>query len=260
MMPQGPNLSPRPSLPPTRRYAVDPNLPQRRRPVTTAMADTGLLYALAHRPPYLDMFLDLYGESVAVAQAVELEIRKVAQVQMGRRAERGLVLMGACADRLVVKLDQGIIPVRELPQDGGEMLATVLQQLGDYDRAAAERRGDPWYAQDLTRSARHAGEAESIVIAADVRKDSGTSLLLTNDGGASLTAWRQGVSARNLRDLLAELACENTALKEDDLLQAFNEMTAHFATPPAEVCPADSGAFRCHAFGGQCNRCDRGAR
>ncbi len=256
MPPKGPDLSPRTQLPPTRAYAVDPNLPQRRRPVTTAMADTGLLYALAHREQYLEKFLALYGDTVAVAQAVADEIRKIHNIPQGRRAERNLVLMGRCADKLVVKLDDGTIPVLPLPPGGGDLLDTVVRLLRDHDRAAAQRRGVTWSPIDTTRALRHAGEAQSIVIAAGIVASGGTSVLLTNDGGASLVAWRQRVSSRHLRDVLAELACEEE-LAEDDLFKAFAEMTEHFATPPTQVCPKDSSAFRCHAHQDRCPACDR---
>ncbi|MGW3983846.1 hypothetical protein [Streptomyces mirabilis] len=259
MLPRGPNLRPRPSLPSTRKYAVDPALPQRRRPVTAALADTGLLYTLAHRPKYLEMFLDLYGETVAVATAVAEEIRAVANVPQPGRPHQNLVLMGACADLLVTKLDDKTIAVRE-PSENSFLLFTVQQQLRELDRAAATRRGERWSPIDVNRAKRHSGETESILVAADVIKAGGTAILLTNDGGASLAAWKQGVSARNLRNILAELACENSHLAKEDLLTAFTEMTAHFGTLPTEVRPADSSAFRCRALAGGCQICDASMR
>ncbi|MEU9575400.1 hypothetical protein AB0D62_37320 [Streptomyces massasporeus] len=256
MLPRGANLRPRPSLPPARQYAVDPSLPRRRRPVTTALADTGLLYALAHRSKYLEMFLEFYGESVAVATAVEDEIRKVARVPQVSRAHRNLVLMGACADRLVAKLDDKTITVLEPSEESAELESAVQQQLRELDRAA-ERRGAAWRPVDADRAKRHHGEMESILVATDIIKAGGTAIVLTNDGGASRVAWRQGVSARNLRDILAELACANPDLKEEDLLAAFNEMTVHFGALPIDVRPTDSSAFRCRAFAGACHFCDR---
>lgn len=255
MQPRGANLRPRPPLPPARQYAVDPSLPRRRRPVTTALADTGLLYTLAHRPKYLEMFLELYGESVAVATAVEDEIRRIAQVPRVTRAHRNLVLMGACADRLVAKLDDKTITVLEPSEEPTELESAVQQQLRELDRAAAERRGTAWRPVDADRAKRHHGEMESILVATDIIKAGGTAVVLTNDGGASRVAWRQGVSARNLRDILAELACANPGLKEEDLLTAFNEMTVDFGTLPADVRPADSSAFRCRALAGACHFC-----
>ncbi|WP_328663251.1 hypothetical protein [Streptomyces sp. NBC_00328] len=239
-----------------RKYAVDPALPQRRLPVATALADTGLLYTLAHRPKYLEMFLDLYGETVVVATAVAEEIRAVARVPRLERPHQNLVLMGACADRLVTKLDDKIITVREPSENSADLLFPVQQQLRELDRAAAMRRGERWSPFDANRAKRHDGETESILVAADVIKAGGTAILLTNDGGASLTAWQQGVSARNLRNILAELACENSHLTQESLLTAFTEMTAHFGTLPAEVRPTDSSAFRCHALAGECQTCD----
>ncbi len=256
MLPRGPNLRPRPPLPPVRQYAVDSSLPRRRRPVTTALVDTGVLYALAHRPLYLEMFLKLYGESVAVATAVEEEIRNVARIPQVARPRRNLVLMAACADRLVKKLDDKTITVLEPSEDSAALEAAVQQQLLELDRAAAERRGATWHQIDTDRAKRHHGEKESILIAADVIKAGGTAIVLTNDGGASRVAWRQGVSARNLRDILAELACAEPNLKEEDLLAALNEMTAHFATLPTDVRPADSSAFRCRGLAGVCRSCD----
>lgn len=256
MLPRGANLQ-RPPLPPVRKYAVDPSLPRRRRPVTTALADTGLLYALAHRPKYLEMFLELYGETVAVATAVEDEIRQISRIPQTTRAHKDLVLMGACADRLVAKLDDKNITVREPSEDSADLEAALQQQLRELDRAEAEQRGTTWRSKDVDRTKRHYGEMESILVATDIIKAGGTAVLLTNDGGASRVAWQQGVSARNLRDILAELACANPDLKEEDLLTAFNEMTAHFGTLPAEVRPTDSSAFRCRAFGGACQFCDR---
>jgi hypothetical protein len=261
MLPRGPNLRPRPALPPTRRYAVDPALTQRRRPVTAALADTGLLYTLAHRPRYLRMFLELYGDTVSVATAVEDEIRRVANVPRSRRPHQNLVLMGACADLLVTELDNQTITVREPSEASSDLVFPVQQQLRELDRAAAQRRHDRWSPHDADRSRRHAGETESILVAADVIKVGGTAILLTNDGGASLAAWQQGVSARNLRHILAELACARADLKEEDLLTAYREMTSHFGTPPADVHPADSSAFRCRAtLTGDCRSCDLSAR
>jgi hypothetical protein len=261
MLPRGPNLRPRPSLPPTRRYAVDPALPQRRRPVTAALADTGLLYTLAHRPRYLQMFLELYGETVTVAGAVAEEIRTVANVPRPDRPHRNLVLMAACADRLVTKLEDKTITVREPSEDSVDLRFHVQQQLRELDRAAAQRRGERWSPIDANRAKRHDGETESILVAADVIKAGGTAILLTNDGGASLAAWNQGVSARNLRDILAELACAQPDLKEEDLLTVFTEMTAHFGTLPAAVRPTDSSAFRCRAaLASECPKCDAARR
>lgn len=256
MLPRGASLRPRPPLPPMRQYAVDPSLPRRRRPVTTALADTGMLYALAHRPKYLEMFLEFYGETVAVATAVEDEIRKIARVPQVARAHQNLVLMGACADRLVAKLEDKTIIVLEPSEDLTDLESTVQQQLRELDRAAAERRGTAWRPLDADRAKRHHGEMESILVATDIIKAGGTAIMLTNDGGASRVAWRQGVSARNLRDVLAELACANPDLKEEDLLAAFNEMTVHFGTLPADVRPTDSSAFRCRALAGVCHACD----
>ncbi|MFJ7201119.1 MULTISPECIES: hypothetical protein [unclassified Streptomyces] len=256
MLPRGPNLRRRPPLPSVRQYAVDPALPRRRRPVTTALADTGMLYALAHRPKYLEMFLEFYGETVAVATAVEEEIRKIARVPQAARAHRNLVLMGACADRLVAKLDDKTIVVLAPSEDSAELESMVQQQLRELDRAAANGRGAAWSSLDADRAKRHHGEMESILVATDIIKDGGTAIVLTNDGGASLVAWQQGVSARNLRDILAELACANPEMKEEDLLTAFNEMTVHFGTLPADVRPTDSSAFRCRALAGACHACD----
>lgn len=261
MLPRGPNLRPRPALPPTRRYAIDPALTQRRRPVTAALADTGLLYALAHRPKYLRMFLELYGDTVSVATAVEEEIRAVANVPRNHRPQRNLVLMGACADRLVTELDNQTITVREPSEASADLVFPIQQQLRELERAAAQRRPEKWFPHDADRAKRHAGETDSILVATDIIKAGGTAILLTNDGGASLTAWQQGVSARNLRHILAELACARTDLKEEDLLTAYHEMTAHFGTPPADVHPADSSAFRCRAtLAGECRICDALAR
>ncbi|MGW0095108.1 hypothetical protein ACWDWS_39995 [Streptomyces sp. NPDC003328] len=261
MLPRGPSLRPRPALPPKRRYAVDPALSQRRRPVTAALADTGLLYTLAHRPRYLQMFLELYGETVTVATAVAKEIRAVANVPRLDRPHQNLVLMGTCADLLVTKLDDKTITVREPSEGSTDLLFPVQQQLRELDRAAAQRRGERWSPFDADRAKRHTGETDSILVAADVIKAGGTAILLTNDGGASLTAWRQGVSARNLRDILAELACAQPYLKEGDLLTAYNEMTAHFGTPPTDVRPTDSSAFRCRGtLAGECHICDASAR
>ncbi|MGY1584713.1 hypothetical protein [Streptomyces sp. MN13] len=239
------------------KYAVDPSLPRRRRPVTTALADTGLLYALAHRPKYLEMFLEFYGETLAVATAVEDEIRKIARVPQVNRAQRNLVLMGACADRLAAKLDDKTITVIEPSEDSTDLEAALQHQLREFDRAEAGRHGRVWHPVDVDRTKRHHGEMESILVATDIIKTGGTAIVLTNDRGASRAARQQGVSARNLRDILAELACVNPDLKEEDLLAAFNEMTAHFGTLPAEVRPTDSSAFRCRAFGGACQFCDR---
>lgn len=261
MLPRSANLRPRPALPPTRRYAIDPALTQRRRPVTAALADTGLLYTLAHRPKYLQMFLEFYGGTVSVATAVEQEIRDVANVPQVHRPHRSLVLMGACADRLVAELDNGTITVREPSEASDDLRYPVQQQLRELDRAAAQRRQEKWSPHDADRAKRHAGETDSILVAADIMKAGGTAILLTNDGGASLTAWRQGVSSRNLRHLLAELACARGNLKEDDLLTAYHEMTAHFGTPPADVQPVDSSAFLCRAtLEGECRSCDALAR
>ncbi|MEY9490896.1 hypothetical protein RKD26_006775 [Streptomyces calvus] len=261
MLPRSANLRPRPALPSTRKYAVDPALTQRYRPVTAALADTGLLYTLAHRPKYLEMFLELYGEAVTVASAVEEEIREVAKVPRLDRPRRGLVLMGACADLLVAKIDDRSITVREPSEGSADLLFPVQQQLRELDRAAAQRRGERWSPHDAGRAKRHSGEADSILVAADVIKAGGTAILLTNDGGASLTAWRQGVSARNLRHILAELACERGDLKEEDLLRAYHEMTAHFGTPPSDVHPTDSAAFRCRAaLTGECRICGASTR
>ncbi|MFC8492925.1 hypothetical protein ACFUJU_19410 [Streptomyces sp. NPDC057235] len=256
MLPRGPNLRPRPPLPLTRQYAVDPSLPQRRRPFTTALADTGILYALAHRSLYLEKFLTLYGETVAVATAVADEIRKVAGVPQVARPHRNLVLMGACADRLVKKLDDKTITVHEPSEESVELEAVVQQQLLELDRVAAGRRGVAWHQVDTGRAKRHHGEMESILVAVDVIKAGGTAVLLTNDGGASRVAWEQGVSARNLRNVLAELACADPTLKEEELLTAFNKMTAHFATLPTDARPADSSAFRCRGLAGKCSSCD----
>ncbi|MFJ4487078.1 hypothetical protein ACIP3D_32560 [Streptomyces longwoodensis] len=239
-----------------RKYAVDSSLPRRRRHVTTALADTGLLYTLASRPKYLELFLELYGGTVAVATAVEDEIRKIARIPQATRAHRNLVLMGACADLLAAKLDDKTITVLEPSEDSADLEPALQQQLLELDRVEAGRRGTTWRPVDVDRTKRHHGEMESILVATDIIKAGGTALLLTNDGGASRVAWRQGVSARHLRDILGELACANPDMKEEDLLTAFNEMTAHFGTLPAEVRPTDSSAFRCRALGGACHLCD----
>ncbi|MFJ8614122.1 hypothetical protein ACIRH0_44185 [Streptomyces sp. NPDC093675] len=236
-------------------YAVDSSLPRRHRPVTRALADTGTLYTLAHRPKYLEMFLELYGKTVAVATAVEDEIRTVAQIPKLDRPHRDLVLMGACADRLVAKLDDQTITVLEPSEDSADLESTVQQQLLELDRVVAQRRGEAWRQIDTSRAKRHHGETESILVAADVINAGGTAIMLTNDGGASRVAWQQGISARNLRDVLAELACANPDLKEEDLLTAFREMTARFGTLPADVRPTDSSAFRCRALAAGCRAC-----
>ncbi|MFG2825640.1 hypothetical protein ACGFX4_40200 [Kitasatospora sp. NPDC048365] len=246
----------RPPLPQLRRYAVDPSLPQRYRPVGFALADTGLLYSLAHRPRYLELFLELYGETVTVAEAVADEIRAVARVPQLDRPHRNLVLMGSCADRLVVKLNSGAITVAGPPEDSDDLRATVMRQLREHDRAAAEWRGEAWNLIDASRAKRHNGEIESILVAVGVIKSGGTALLLTNDGGASRVAWQHEVSAQNLRHVLAELACADPELDEGDLLVAFEEMTAHFGTLPEGAGPADSSAFRCRARADKCHTCD----
>ncbi|WP_159424379.1 hypothetical protein [Streptomyces sp. 3214.6] len=206
------------------------------------------------RPAMLDKVLALYGASLVVTDAVAGEIRTMANVpNVARTAENRLRCNSA--DVIVRKLDAG--EIRELPlletRETLEMLDRVLRQLDAIEQrqnAAAGR------SSDAVRSHKHAGEAYSIVSAMRTVGHQRSTLLLTNDNGATLVAERNGIAWKHTAQLLAELGCQDSLLDAELLHENFTHMTSKFATVPAELRPNTSDFFACRQKNGTCALCD----
>jgi hypothetical protein len=195
------------------------------------------------------MALELYDDSIVMALAVADEIRAMSAIRKARRGPE-IALMCDCADRLSPLIGSSI-RVLNPPANSSEKFDVVLQQLADIDRAnevtsAADR---------VKRAKRHAGEAQSIVGAARVLQANQTTLLLTNDGGASLVAESHNVPARTLAHLLAELVCANPVLNPERVHADLISMTQSFGTLPADVRPINAQFYTCLAVAGSCERC-----
>lgn len=236
------------------RYAVAAHLPKRHVPVDRAWCDTGTLFSLAHRPALLAEVMSLYGPSLVVTEAVADEVRRIARIPNARRtAENRLRCLSA--ERVVRALNGG--QIRELPLSPSEgtydKIDRILRQLDELEARQAKREVTPL---DQIRSTRkHAGEAHSIVSAVRTVELGGTTVLLTNDGGASRVARQNGIDSKHVGHLLAELACADQELQADELLAQFEQVTANFATVPADARPKNSLFFVCHMTDGTCAEC-----
>ncbi|GAA1301746.1 hypothetical protein GCM10009579_83460 [Streptomyces javensis] len=252
MAPRRPSLQPR-----QRKLETQPRttpLSRRHVPVSHAWGDTGTLCSLALRPALLNRVLDLYGGSLVVTEAVAEEVRRFTRIPAARRSERNLLLCNG-ADVIARHLDNGEIKEYPLPPSAGALdkLDQVLRQLKEFEAAAVERTGR---ASDPISSAhKHAGEAHSIVSALRTIEHGGTTVLLTNDGGAIAIAERNGIPTKHLGQVLAELACEDPALAASDLLGHFIQVTRRFATVPAQLRPSGEESFTCMKKGDSCPLC-----
>lgn len=248
------SLQPPPQAQPSRWQKVA-GQPKRHSPVDLAWCDTGTLCSLGLRPAMLDKVLALYGSSLVVTDAVAREIRTMANVpSVARTAENRLRCNSA--DVIVRKLDTG--EIRELPllETGEtlEMLDKVLRQLDAIEQrqnAAAGRSSG-----DVRSSRKHTGEAYSLVSAMRTVGHHRSTLLLTNDNGATLVAERNGIAWKHTAQLLAELGCQDSLLDAELLYENFTQMTSKFATVPAELRPRTSDFFVCRQENGTCTLCD----
>ncbi|MCX5013514.1 hypothetical protein OG765_21325 [Streptomyces sp. NBC_00555] len=160
------------------------------------------------------------------------------------------------ADAIVRILDREEIRVLPLsPSTAVDEVDRVLRQLREYDAAANERAGRT--AEPSDSAHKHAGEAHSIVNALRTVARGGTTLLLSNDGGAMKVAELNGIPYKHVGNLIAELACVDPAPTAEELLQHFNDVTAHFATVPQRSRPTGTDFFSCHMTDGVCGSCDR---
>ncbi|MFF8402164.1 hypothetical protein ACF06P_11100 [Streptomyces sp. NPDC015684] len=249
-----PSLQPRPQSQPSRWQKVA-SQPKRHVPVDLAWCDTGTLCSLGLRPTMLKKVLALYGTSLVITDAVAREIRSMASIpNVARNAENRLRCNSA--DVIVRKLDAG--EIRELPllatTETLEMLDRVLRQLDAIEQRQNTAAGR---ADDTVRSSqKHAGEAYSIVSAMRTVGHQRSTLLLTNDNGATLVAERNGIAWKHTGQLLAELGCQDPLLDAEFLNENFNQMTSKFATVPAELRPGSSDFFACRQKNGSCTLCD----
>ncbi|MER7939159.1 hypothetical protein [Streptomyces sp. NPDC094458] len=223
-------------------------------PVSMAWGDTGTLCSLGHRPHLLDGIMKLYGSSLVVTEAVAAELYAMARIPNARRtADNRLRCLSA--ERVVRALDDGRIRVCPLLESEETLakLDRVLRKLNMIEARQQERTGKM---SDPFRSApKHTGEAHSIVSAMRTIEHGGTTVFLTNDGGASLVAQHHGITSRHVGHLLAELACADQTVTATDLLEHFTVVTSHFATVPADARPSGSDFFECRSLNGNCSLC-----
>lgn len=226
--------------------------------VSRAWGDTGTLCSLALRPALLKEVVRLYGASLVVTEAVADEVRRFARTPEARRTPETRLLCSG-ADVVARHLDAGLIKECPLPTsaDTFDKIDEVLRQLREFDAAAAERTGRTL--DRVSSAQKHAGEAHSIVSALRTMELHGTTLLLTNDGGAMAVAERNGIPWKHVGHLLAELACSDSAVEASLLFDSFMRVTRTFATVPQRRRPENESFFTCSMQGGHCSLCFNGA-
>ncbi|MFF9600942.1 hypothetical protein ACF1GY_01520 [Streptomyces sp. NPDC014684] len=195
----------------------------------------------------------LYGTSLVVTEAVSREILEKAKKPEKLRTPENRI-MCLSAKPVADKLDSGEIRVLPLveSQSVKDKHDVIMQQLRELEarRQAALGLSDEDYAH------KHAGEADSIVAAVRTIALGKSTVLLTNDGGASLVAQQHGVASRHVGHLLAELGCADPSLTAEGLYEQFMQVTGNFATVPETARPTGSGFFACLRAEDKCSACD----
>lgn len=234
-----PNVMPtrRPTAPPTRTpstFTVASDYPKRGLPGVLSFADTGVLLFAGTDPALLGRLRAHYGGRLHVLQAVEREIRGHARHSPAPAAPADEHARVAAADlcvRVLLHAAGGISPIVLTHEDIPAVRAVEAQLQGLTGAAAAKA---------------HAGEAEVIVLAVKSKaaRPERPHVVLTNDGGASEVAHDHGLPSRHAADVLAELACADSAL-DADACWAHWQAGKDVSKIPGHCRPNNKGAFAC---------------
>ncbi|MFF1872616.1 hypothetical protein [Kitasatospora herbaricolor] len=238
-----------------RGYATGPSAPRRFQPVDMAWCDSGFLYAVAQREPVFKQFSDLYVGALVITDAVEKEIRNQAEKSPSPHYDAGKLLMIRSANRIVQAIERGVIRIYELPTTATAMVGSVIDQLKGADEGRIVQPGVDSDERVVAVTEKNAGEAYSIVAAARVLAEGSSTVLLTDDGGASRVAESRGVRSLNVADVLRQLGCEDPQLTSEHLFAVCEAVTKSFGTLPTDARPRSAEDFKCKAVGGACSPC-----
>jgi hypothetical protein len=216
--------------------------PKRGFSAAVAFADTGVLYAAARTRFLLEKVIGHYGPRLRVCDVVmdEISHRAASTVDASRQLEKN-----AAAD---AKRDLERLAVTVEPLTAAD--ATVFDQvLAQLQALAKARSGD---GTDGVKG--HAGEAASIACCVRLVAAGDGTVLLTNDGDASVVSETRGIPSRHFGHVLNELVCAELI----DAEAAFGRFTnaAVVSTPPASSCPRSSTDLGCTKASGICTACD----
>ena len=242
------SMRPRPVV---RKDFADVNgLPRRGLPDEIGILDTGTLYSLSADPGLRRRVLDHYAGRLQVSTVVHGEVLRRHETPANRR-QAHLMPVYLRADATVRWMTNEGLTAVATADDGREFdrIREQLQQLA----AARARPGDP---EPVEAAGMHAGEADSLVLAVDLREQGHRPVLLTADGGASLVAESMNVPARHVGHVMRELACSVPDATTAGTAVLFDRVTAGVGTPPAGVLPTGDGWFVCLAVAGDCPACD----
>lgn len=242
-MPARRTIPPAPSTAPQRRHAFR-TPPKRGYLSATTMADTGVLYGAARTRFLLERVVNHYGSRLHVCDVVmdEVSHRAKSNVDASRQLEKNAA---ADVERTLGRLD---VPIDALSPEDAPLFDRLVRQLQALKHA---RTGAGERPEDYDR---HAGEAASIACCVRISSNGSPTVLLTNDGDASLAAEARGIPSRHFGHVLNELVCADE-LTPEDAHERF-AAAAVVSTPPASSCPRDAADLSCVKAAGTCAACD----
>lgn len=239
----------RPEVPAAQRapsravFQVAAGAPRRGWPGAIVWPDTGILLALGTRQILLDLFRAHYGGRVRITRRVTREIHGWASRPVDAATPAGERALVEAAIRARDFLGgSGIWPVVEPAMADLPEVNTVRDQLAALPGGAGKR---------------HGGEAEIIVLAAHAAAADGQKhVLLANDGGASVVAYRHAdLVSRHIGNILAEFACAGLGPTPDQWYDIC-ETAMSVSAPPVRCRPQDAKAFTCQKGESGCTACD----
>lgn len=243
-MPRQKTVPPAPAAVSGRRHAFR-TAPRRGYRSAVTFADTGVLLSAARSRYLVEQVVVHYGKRLRISDLVldELRHRGSATVDSTRQLEKNAASEAANdVERLGVAIEG--LSVVDAP-----VFDEVVAQLRALAKVRARAIGDG--ADDADR---HAGEAASISCCVRLASGGVRTVLLTNDGDASVIADARGIPSRHFGHVLNEFVCADRL----DAVAAFARFTnaARVTTPPAASCPRHSTDLECTKSQTSCSACD----